>query len=158
MTETEYVPDWTCDAHGTSNSSQDFRRLSSAIAGIIHRSGAGCLSEEWARKTAGLILARLAHVHHLSPISVEREPQTIHHGAGVPDLLLGGIATFLAGTHAEVRWATVSNGWVVEVQVGTRTLGPIIVKGTDVTETLITAVHGLLSGAGYGEVVRVDGA
>lgn len=65
---TDYVPDWTCDERGASNSSEEFDRLVDEVARLIHANGGSCLSPTWVRATAGLIMAQLAHRHHIGPL------------------------------------------------------------------------------------------
>ncbi len=55
--------DWTCDERGFSNSSEEFDRLARDIASVLSDTRLG--HDLYA--TAGLILARLAHVHGLAP-------------------------------------------------------------------------------------------
>jgi hypothetical protein len=60
-------PDWTRDAEGRSNSSPEFLRVVDEVTRLI-RDGAGrSLDPQWARSTAGLIVAQLAHAQHYGP-------------------------------------------------------------------------------------------
>jgi hypothetical protein len=60
--------DWTMDLEtGRSNSSRQYTDLVAEVERLIREGGGSCLSPGWARSTAGLIMAQLAHVHGLAP-------------------------------------------------------------------------------------------
>jgi hypothetical protein len=62
-------PDWTADPlSGHSNCSPEYRRLIGEVEQLI-RSQAHALISGRADQVAGLIMAQLAHVHHLAPLS-----------------------------------------------------------------------------------------
>jgi hypothetical protein len=58
--------DWTCDEEGRSNSSATFEAICDHVEGLI-RNDAHSLIGGRADMTARLIVAQLAHVHHLTP-------------------------------------------------------------------------------------------
>jgi hypothetical protein len=65
---TTAATDWTVDLEtGRSNSSQQYTDLVAEVERLIREGGGRCLSPAWARSTAALIMARLAHVHGLAP-------------------------------------------------------------------------------------------
>jgi hypothetical protein len=65
--------EWTTQ-DGASNSSDRFEELVAAVRDLIMGGGAGhCLSSHWAGATARLIMAHLAHVHHMVPLPVDIE-------------------------------------------------------------------------------------
>lgn len=57
--------DWTA-ALGRSNTSEEFKALCAEVERLI-RDDAHTLVAGHAERTAGLIMAQLAHVHHLRP-------------------------------------------------------------------------------------------
>lgn len=59
-------PDWTKNAEGTSNSSPLYLRLVATVTQMIRDDGHNLLGGH-AERTAGLILAKLVHVHGLAP-------------------------------------------------------------------------------------------
>ena len=60
--------DWTCDESGHSNSSEQYIDMVVEVARLLRDGGAGvCLSLEWARSTARLIVSKLAHEHGMAP-------------------------------------------------------------------------------------------
>jgi hypothetical protein len=66
-TETTENADWTIDpATSRSNSSPEFKKLCAEVERLI-RGDAHQLINGRASMTAGLIMAHLAHVHHLAP-------------------------------------------------------------------------------------------
>lgn len=66
-TTTETAPDWTADPEtGRSNSSPLFQGLTDEVARLI-RSEAHALLNGRADQAAAMIVAQLAHVHHLVP-------------------------------------------------------------------------------------------
>lgn len=74
--------DWTFDPEtGRTNASPVFRRLVGEVDRLL-RGGAGgvVLGESWTSGTAALIVAQLAHVHHLAPTAPESAP----HAPGRP--------------------------------------------------------------------------
>lgn len=66
--------DWTVDPEtGRSNSSERFRELVQEVERLLGNGGAGyVLDRRWISGQAQLIMAQLAHVHHLAP-----EPATV---------------------------------------------------------------------------------
>jgi len=62
--------DWTIDPEtGRPNSAPLFRALVDEVERLIRDGAAGSvLRPEWVRGKAGLIMAQLAHVHHLAPL------------------------------------------------------------------------------------------
>lgn len=65
---TDIADDWTINpATGRTNSSPQFAALVDEVERLIQRNGGSCLDSAWVRATAGLIMAQLAHVHHLAP-------------------------------------------------------------------------------------------
>lgn len=63
----EIRDDWTIDPEtGRSNSSELFRELCGEVEGLIRQSAHGLIAGR-ADQVAGLIMAQLAHVHHLAP-------------------------------------------------------------------------------------------
>jgi len=64
--------DWTCSVDGRSNSSVEFLRLCREVEALI-RQDAFMLIAGRADRTAGLIMAQLAHRHGLAPISKQAE-------------------------------------------------------------------------------------
>jgi hypothetical protein len=75
--------DWTIDPEtGRTNASPVFRELAQAVNQLL-RGGAGgtVLRESWTSGTAALIVAQLAHVHHLAP---PPEPQAAPDTPGRP--------------------------------------------------------------------------
>ncbi len=63
----DWPEDWTADPSGRSNSSQAFEGLVGEVAQIIRAGSGCCLDPGWTQSTARMIVARLAHVHHLAP-------------------------------------------------------------------------------------------
>lgn len=94
----EPTRDWTCDETGRSNSSTEFGDMVVEVARLLRDGGAGvCLSLEWARSTARLVMAQLAHVHGLSPSG----------RAGVspqPEITRQQIADLMADEIADHAW------------------------------------------------------
>lgn len=70
---TEEPRDWTCDADGRSNSSPAFHALVDAVESLI-RGDAQSLIAGRADRTAGLIVAQLAHRHGMVPGPAAEEP------------------------------------------------------------------------------------
>jgi hypothetical protein len=68
-TTPDTAADWTIDPEtNRSNSSPLFRSLVDEVARLIREGAAGgVLKPEWVYGKAGLIVAQLAHVHHLAP-------------------------------------------------------------------------------------------
>lgn len=63
----EIRDDWTIDPEtGRSNSSELFRELCGEVEAVIRQSAHGLIAGR-ADQVAGLIMAQLAHVHHLIP-------------------------------------------------------------------------------------------
>ena len=58
--------DWTCNAEGRSNSSYEFIKLCHEVEHIIRDDAYQLINGDVA-STARLIMAQLAHVHHLAP-------------------------------------------------------------------------------------------
>ena len=68
MSDGAQALDWTVDPQtGRSNSSEQFTRLVGEVERLVLASSGTCLSREWARGTAALVMAQLAHVHGLRP-------------------------------------------------------------------------------------------
>lgn len=65
----EIKPDWTSDENGRSNSSETFCKLCDEIERLIRNDAHSIVSGN-AGSTARLIMAQLAHVHGLAPISI----------------------------------------------------------------------------------------
>ena len=61
--------DWTVDPEtGRSNSSLLYRSLCGEVERLIRGGAAGSvLKPEWVSDKAALVMAQLAHVHHLAP-------------------------------------------------------------------------------------------
>ena len=68
--------DWTIDPEtGRSNSSPLYRSLCAEVERLIRDGAAGSiLRPEWVRGKAALVMAQLAHVHHLAPAAAPAEP------------------------------------------------------------------------------------
>lgn len=74
-TQGVWAEDWTADpVTGLSNTSQRYQDLVAEVDALMRGGGGHCLSPQWTRSTAALIMARLAHVHHLAPCQVQQEP------------------------------------------------------------------------------------
>jgi hypothetical protein len=63
------VTDWTTNAEGVSNSSREFEEIVHAVERLIRNDALYRLIAGRADATARLIVAQLAHVHHLAPCS-----------------------------------------------------------------------------------------
>ena len=70
--------DWTTDPEtGRSNSSPLYLALFAEVARLIRDGAAGSvLKPEWVNGKAGLIVAQLAHVHHLVPAAFPAPART----------------------------------------------------------------------------------
>lgn len=66
MTKTGTHLDWTMDETGASNSSQAFETLVNVVDLLIRSHGTALLNGN-SRHVARLIMAQLAHKHHLAP-------------------------------------------------------------------------------------------
>jgi len=81
MSGTTESADWTFDPEtGRTNSSPLFRSLVSEVARLLGDGASGyILDRRWIEGQAQLIMAQLAHVHHLAPVAAEgitgTEPQ-----------------------------------------------------------------------------------
>ena len=64
--------DWTCDEEGRSNSSERFKEICKEVERLI-RDDANMLIMGRADRTAGLIVARLAHKFNFGPFDDLRE-------------------------------------------------------------------------------------
>lgn len=64
--------DWTADpATGRANASPRFRHIAAEVAGVIREEFTGVLNPARVERAAALIVAQLAHVHHLAPPPVQ---------------------------------------------------------------------------------------
>jgi hypothetical protein len=64
------IPNWT-SYEGRENSSPEFKRLCDEVSLLLASNGGSSLSRSWADWMGGLIMAQLAHVHHLAPVKHE---------------------------------------------------------------------------------------
>jgi hypothetical protein len=69
VTETAETADWTVNPEtGRSNSSERFNELVDEVARLLGSGASGyVLDRRWIAGKAALIMAQLAHVHHLVP-------------------------------------------------------------------------------------------
>ena len=62
------IPNWTSH-EGRENSSTEFRKLCIEVDHLIREDGGWHLDPRWTGRLACLIMAQLAHVHHLAPVT-----------------------------------------------------------------------------------------
>jgi hypothetical protein len=61
-------PNWTTSEDGRENSSYEFTKLMIAVERLLLEGCGRALDPAWVSAKAGLIMAQLAHVHHLAPV------------------------------------------------------------------------------------------
>ena len=109
MTETTEtaIPraDWTVDPEtGRSNSSERFRELVQEVTRLLADGPGWVFRPEWVASTAALIVAQLAHVHHLAPT-----PATVTKGDVIRIVPEAGPERVMQVSHVEHHVITLAD-------------------------------------------------